>query len=376
MITNSLGEVVSRRDFKPFGEHVAIDGTYRSADLTYNSGDGIRQKFTGYQKDEETQLDFAEARMYESRHGRFTAVDPLISSGKSANPQTFNRYVYVVSNPLLLNDPFGLQAGKWYERKDGTGDYVYHYSWNPPLNDDYGEVTRRNRNGDLITDPTNQTHVYRLNPNGPYLTPTQNLIYGVGWQVLLLTDYARLGYESITSDWYEDTFAEHPADGYAKGSEMAITPVDLAAIFTPFKFSVVGRGLSPATDSAKADALSVGQAIVDRVSARLAENPGLARDFLSPAEYEAGQNSVQVARMQYGNAVERMFWDQVDQSPRYQQLFQRLGGPSRADGVANGQLFDITTRNPFTVQRHFARSYGQGLRLFQYDRPASFTLFQ
>ncbi|MBX3293415.1 MAG: HNH endonuclease, partial [Acidobacteria bacterium] len=68
------------------------------------------QKFTGYQKDEETQLDFAEARMYQNQHARFTAVDPLLASGKSANPQTFNRYVYVVNNPLIFVDPDGLQV--------------------------------------------------------------------------------------------------------------------------------------------------------------------------------------------------------------------------------------------------------------------------
>lgn len=63
---------------------------------------------------------FAEARMYQNLHGRFTAVDPLLASGKSANPQTFNRYVYVMNNPLIYTDPTGLQAattiteGRWY----------------------------------------------------------------------------------------------------------------------------------------------------------------------------------------------------------------------------------------------------------------------
>jgi len=58
--------------------------------------------------------------MYENRHGRFTAVDPLLASGKSPNPQTFNRFVYVLNNPLILTDPDGLQvgtaAGKVYQR--------------------------------------------------------------------------------------------------------------------------------------------------------------------------------------------------------------------------------------------------------------------
>ncbi len=111
VMTDSQGNVISRRDFMPFGEELTPDQNYRTANLKYNLGDGIRQKFTGYQKDEETGLDFAEARMYENRHARFTAVDPLLASGKSANPQTFNRYVYVMNNPLVLTDPTGLQAG-------------------------------------------------------------------------------------------------------------------------------------------------------------------------------------------------------------------------------------------------------------------------
>ncbi|MCW5959719.1 MAG: hypothetical protein KIS76_06105 [Pyrinomonadaceae bacterium] len=84
--------------------------------MNYGVANDIRQKFTGYLKDEETQLDFAEARMYENRHARFTAVDPLLASGKSSNSQTFNRYVYVGNSPLVLTDPTGL-FGDYYDRK-------------------------------------------------------------------------------------------------------------------------------------------------------------------------------------------------------------------------------------------------------------------
>ncbi len=111
VITDSNGNVVSRRDFMPFGEEITNNiGERAAASLKYGVADGIRQKFTGYQKDDETGLDFAEARMYENRHGRFTAVDPLLASGKSANPQTFNRYVYVLNNPLRFIDPSGMQV--------------------------------------------------------------------------------------------------------------------------------------------------------------------------------------------------------------------------------------------------------------------------
>jgi RHS repeat-associated protein len=111
VITNSLGEVVSRRDFMPFGEELYNNIGERTTNLKYGTIDSVRQKFTGYLKDDETGLDFAEARMYENRHARFTAVDPLLASGKSANPQTFNRFVYVMNNPLAYTDPTGLQVG-------------------------------------------------------------------------------------------------------------------------------------------------------------------------------------------------------------------------------------------------------------------------
>jgi hypothetical protein len=48
----------------PFGEELNANVGARTTALNYSSGsDDIRQKFTGYQKDSETGLDFAEARM-------------------------------------------------------------------------------------------------------------------------------------------------------------------------------------------------------------------------------------------------------------------------------------------------------------------------
>ena len=109
IITDQLGQVKARRDFMPFGEELFVNVGARSTALQYGaSADNVRQKFTGYQKDTETSLDFAEARMYENRYGRFTAVDPLLASGSSADPQTFNRFVYVSNNPIISTDSSGL----------------------------------------------------------------------------------------------------------------------------------------------------------------------------------------------------------------------------------------------------------------------------
>ncbi|MGD9560793.1 MAG: RHS repeat domain-containing protein [Pyrinomonadaceae bacterium] len=121
IITDTTGNVKSRRDFMPFGEDLFNGVGARSASLKYSAtGDDIKQKFTGYLKDIETGLDFAEARMYENRHGRFTAVDPLFTSGKSSNPQTFNRYVYVGNSPVVVTDPTGM-IGDYFSR---SGTYL------------------------------------------------------------------------------------------------------------------------------------------------------------------------------------------------------------------------------------------------------------
>ncbi|MGB7069748.1 MAG: RHS repeat-associated core domain-containing protein [Pyrinomonadaceae bacterium] len=109
VVTNELGQVKARRDFMPFGEELYGNVGARTSALQYGSSeDDVRQKFTGYPKDQETGLDFAEARMYQNRHGRFTAIDPLLASGKSSDPQSFNRYIYVMNDPIKFVDPNGL----------------------------------------------------------------------------------------------------------------------------------------------------------------------------------------------------------------------------------------------------------------------------
>ncbi|HWJ26271.1 MAG TPA: RHS repeat-associated core domain-containing protein, partial [Flavisolibacter sp.] len=69
----------------------------------------------------ETELDFAQARYYNPKHGRFTAIDPLMASACPVNPQTWNRYVYVLNNPLVMVDPTG-KRGDYY---DANGNWLF-----------------------------------------------------------------------------------------------------------------------------------------------------------------------------------------------------------------------------------------------------------
>jgi RHS repeat-associated protein len=115
--TDATGQVVSRRDFHPFGEEVFT--VQRTTGLSYTA-DTVRQKFTGYERDIESDLDFAQARYYNKNHGRFTSPDDFTNDTHPADPASWNLYVYVRNNPLSLTDPSGeeIYAGNITDPKD------------------------------------------------------------------------------------------------------------------------------------------------------------------------------------------------------------------------------------------------------------------
>jgi RHS repeat-associated protein len=105
IITNQNGQVTSRRDFMPYGEDLYT--AERSNQLGYKN-DNVKERFTGYARDQESGLEYAQARMYSASLGRFTGCDPVyVSKEHTVNPQRWNLYVYVVNNPLVLTDPDG-----------------------------------------------------------------------------------------------------------------------------------------------------------------------------------------------------------------------------------------------------------------------------
>jgi RHS repeat-associated protein len=96
--TDSSGNVVSRRDFRPYGEEI-----YRPTQGT----DKVRQKFTSYERDIETNLDYAKARMFGSGLGRFTSPDAPFADQIEDDGQSWNLYEYGRNNPLMYTDPTG-----------------------------------------------------------------------------------------------------------------------------------------------------------------------------------------------------------------------------------------------------------------------------
>jgi len=80
---------------------------------------------TQKERDNETGLDYFGARYYTSTQGRFVSIDPLMRSASIGDPQSFNRYSYVLNNPLVLDDPDGRcpKGKKCYKDEKGFEYY-------------------------------------------------------------------------------------------------------------------------------------------------------------------------------------------------------------------------------------------------------------
>jgi len=58
-------------------------------------------------RDAETGLDYFEARYFSAAQGRFTGADLVFADQHPGDPQSWNMYAYVRSNPLRYTDPDG-----------------------------------------------------------------------------------------------------------------------------------------------------------------------------------------------------------------------------------------------------------------------------
>ncbi|MGC2400278.1 MAG: RHS repeat-associated core domain-containing protein [Acidobacteriaceae bacterium] len=89
--------VLSNMDYMPFGQQIA-------------GGSATTDKFTGQEYDSESGLYQFPFRYFESPMARFMTADPAgLAAADPTNPQTWNRYAYVINNPVLLTDPTGLR---------------------------------------------------------------------------------------------------------------------------------------------------------------------------------------------------------------------------------------------------------------------------
>ena len=92
LVTGLSGNILEQLGHYPYGE-------------SWYNATNDKLLFTTYERDAESGNDYAQARYYVSRLGRFSSVDPL--AGSTSDPQSLNRYVYAHDLPVFLVDPSG-----------------------------------------------------------------------------------------------------------------------------------------------------------------------------------------------------------------------------------------------------------------------------
>src|SRR3989442_1712384 len=118
-ITDQAGAVVQDALYYPWGQRWAHVGTLWD------------ERFASLgQRDSEATLDPTLFRMYSSGQGRWLSPDAL--AGDITNPQSLNRYAYVLNNPTDLIDPLGLDPCP--ENPGPDAPYCVEVIGNPPTN--------------------------------------------------------------------------------------------------------------------------------------------------------------------------------------------------------------------------------------------------
>ncbi len=107
VVTNNIGGITEESDYYPYGGEIAITNT-----------DPNHYKFTGKERDPESNLDYFGARYYGSSLGRFVTPDwaakaTTVPYADFGDPQTLNLYGYVRNNPLARAD---LDGHSWWDK--------------------------------------------------------------------------------------------------------------------------------------------------------------------------------------------------------------------------------------------------------------------
>ncbi len=119
IITNSSDKQIELTDYYPYGE-VRLDQNSNGSHINE------QRKFTGYEFDQTTSLNYANARYQSGKWGRFMSQDPsFLAIGDNnrfraltgqnqreqlADPQQLNSYAYARNNPVKNTDPTGNQV--------------------------------------------------------------------------------------------------------------------------------------------------------------------------------------------------------------------------------------------------------------------------
>ena len=160
--TDANGAKVSEMRYKPWGE---VRYSWTASQSTTPAYELTKYQFTGqysYMDDSTTGgtegfgLMFYVSRLYDPGLGRFIQADSIVPG--MFNPQSLNRYSYVLNSPINANDPSGHQCvGEPEECLDSDGNIINGGGSipggnnNSPINDpDWGENDDREERAGIV----------------------------------------------------------------------------------------------------------------------------------------------------------------------------------------------------------------------------------
>jgi RHS repeat-associated protein len=113
IVASAAGSILDNSDFYPFGGERVIQ-----------SGSGNTYKFTGKERDTESNLDNFGARYNSSAIGRFMSPDTLKFTRDLSDPQSWNKYAYSFNRPTVFVDDDG-KWPTWFHHQVNQDEFAY-----------------------------------------------------------------------------------------------------------------------------------------------------------------------------------------------------------------------------------------------------------
>ncbi|WP_447077995.1 FG-GAP-like repeat-containing protein [Shewanella algae] len=113
-ITNKSGNVVQQFTYDPWGKQTAA---YSHSLLNDYIAPAASKGYTGHEGIDNLNLIHMNGRIYDPTIGRFLQADPHIQA--PTNTQSYNRYSYVLNNPMSYSDPSGFffkKIGEFFKK--------------------------------------------------------------------------------------------------------------------------------------------------------------------------------------------------------------------------------------------------------------------
>ncbi len=150
MITDSSGAVVYSAVFDPYG------GMQKEWVNAYTPS----LKFSGKEREAQSELDYFGARYYGHLNYRFISVDPVINKDEAlANPQLWNLYAYCGNNPITNYDPDGRRIDyRWFTSMTELNLIKSYLSQDPLAQSILEEAEAMNETITLIESPMQSIH--------------------------------------------------------------------------------------------------------------------------------------------------------------------------------------------------------------------------